>query len=82
MITQILRALNDWIDRRNAHDDALLSVARQFAIELHLAKSLHGHNPDVMGVITDIAGGFIEASDLNDLSGMRDSLAAICEWTR
>ena len=82
MITQILRALNDWIDRRNAHDDALLSVARQFAIELHLAKSLHGHNPDLMGVITDIAGGFIEASERNDLSGINAGLSRMQEWTR
>ena len=82
MIAQILRALNDWIDRRNAHDDALLSVARQFAIELHLAKSLHGHNPDLMAIIGDIAGDFLRASERNDLNGMRDSLAAICEWTR
>jgi hypothetical protein len=82
MITQILKALNAWIDRRNADDDALLSVARQFAIELHLAKSLHGHKPDLMTIITEIAGDFIEASERNDLSGMRDSLAAICERTR
>jgi hypothetical protein len=82
MITQILRALNDWIDRRNAHDDALLSVARQFAIELHLAKSLHGHNPDLMGVITEIAGDFIEASDRNDLNGMNAGLSRMQEWTR
>jgi hypothetical protein len=82
MIAQILSALNGWIDRRNAHDDALLSVARQFAIELHLAKSLHGHNPDLMAIIGDIAGDFLRASERNDLNGMRDSLAAICEWTR
>lgn len=82
MITQILRALNDWIDRRNAHDDALLSVARQFAIELHLAKSLHGHKPETMTIITGIAGGFLQASERNDLNGMRDSLAAMEEWTR
>ncbi len=82
MITQILKALNAWIDRRNAHDDALLSVARQFAIELHLAKSLHGHKPDVMGVITEIAGDFIEASDRNDLNGMKTDLSRMQEWTR
>jgi hypothetical protein len=81
MITQILRALNDWIDRRSAHDVALLSVARQFAIELHLAKCLHGHKPDVMGVIATIAGGFIEASDRNDLNGMKTDLSRMQEWT-
>jgi hypothetical protein len=82
VIAQILKALNAWIDRRNAYDDALLSVARQFAIELHLAKCLHGHKPDVMTIIVAIAGGFIEASDRNDLQGMRDCLAAVQEWTR
>jgi hypothetical protein len=82
MITQVLRALNDWIDRRNAHDDALLSVARQFAIELHLAKSLHGHNPDLMAIIGDIAGDFLRASERNDLNGMNAGLSRMQEWTR
>ena len=82
MITQILRALNDWIDRRNAHDDELQSVASQFLIELHLAKSLHSHDPETMATIAGIAADALRASDRNDLKGMRDSLAAVREWTR
>jgi hypothetical protein len=82
MIDQILKTLNGWIDRRNAYDNAMLSVARQFAIELHLAQSLHGHKPDVMVIIVAIAGGFIEASDRNDLNGMKTGLSRMQEWTR
>ena len=82
MIAQILRALNDWIDRRNAHDDALQSVASKFLIELHLAKCLHSHNPEVIPMIAGIAADALRASDRNDLQGMKNALAAICEWTR
>lgn len=82
MIDQILKALNGWIDRRNAHDDALQSTASQFLIELHLAKSLHGHKPETMATIAKIAGQALKASDRNDLQGMKDALAAMMEWTR
>lgn len=82
MIREILRALNDWLDAKNAHDDELLSVARQFEIELHLAKCLHGHKPEIMATIKKISWDFLHASDRNDLNGMCDSLAAISEWTR
>jgi hypothetical protein len=43
---------------------------------------LHGHNPDLMGVITEIAGDFIEASDRNDLNAMNAGLSRMQEWTR
>jgi hypothetical protein len=82
MIREILRALNDWLDAKNAHDDELLSVARQFAIELHLAKCLHGHKPEIMVIVKTISWDFLHASERHDLNGMRDSLAAMCEWTR
>lgn len=82
MIDQILKALNAWIDRRNAHEDALQSVASKFLVELHLAKSLHGHKPETMATIAGIAGQALKASDRNDLKGMRDALSAVKEWTR
>jgi hypothetical protein len=82
MIAQILSALNDWIDRRNAHEDEMESVCSEFLIELHLAKCLHSHNPEVIPMIAGIAADALRASDRNDLQGMRDCLAAVQEWTR
>jgi hypothetical protein len=80
MISRIIAAITRRIDAHTARENEFLTAARQFAIELHLAMSLHDGKPEVMAIIAQICGDALEASDRNDLQGMKNATAAIREW--
>ncbi len=82
MINRIIKAIADKMEAYAAREDELLSVSRQFSIELHLAKCLHDHKPEIMGEIALICGEALQASERNDLHGMKNATAKMKEWTR
>jgi hypothetical protein len=75
MITQILKALNAWIDRRNAYDDALLSVARRFNIALSFARQTAPEDE-----LLEICNAALKACDRGDLKGLKNATARLQEF--
>jgi hypothetical protein len=75
MIQQILKALNNWIDRRNAHDDALLSASRRFNIALTFARQTAPEDE-----LLEICNAALTACDRGDLSGLKNATARLQEY--
>jgi hypothetical protein len=80
MIRKIIQAITDRMEAYAAREDELLAVSRQFTIELHLAKCLHDHNPEMMGEIARICGEALQASEASDLVAMKDCVAKMKEF--
>jgi hypothetical protein len=75
MITQILRALNDWIDRQNARDDALLAASRRFNIALTFAAQ---KAPD--DFLLEVSSDALTACKRGDLVGLKNATARLQEY--
>jgi hypothetical protein len=75
MIAQILRALNNWIDRKNAHDDALLAVSRRFNIALTFAAK---KAPD--DFLLEVSSDALTACKRGDLKGLKNATARLQEY--